>query len=201
MNPHRKRFVTVFGVAIVAAFVLAACGGAVQPQVGQRSAGAASEQAELGSQLPADFQVVAYQGQDVLGGEAIQFSDLLGQGKPVVLNLWAGLCPPCRLEMPDFEAVNNEVGDQVVFVGLDVGPFTNLGTSEDGKALIQELGITYPVGTTPQADVVKEYKLIGMPTTYFIAPSGEIVQQWTGLLTEDKLSELVEELIQSSAGS
>ena len=200
MNPGRKRFMTVFGVSIVAAFVLAACGGATQPQVDQSAAGAASGQAKAGSQLPADFPIVAYQGQDVLGGEEIQFSDLLGQGKPVVLNLWAGLCPPCRLEMPDFEAVNHELGDRVVLVGLDVGPFTNLGTSEDGKALIQELGITYPVGTTPEADVVKEYKLIGMPTTYFIAPSGEIVQQWTGLLTEDKLSELVEELLQSSAG-
>jgi thiol-disulfide isomerase/thioredoxin len=136
-----------------------------------------------------------------LGGEEVQFSDLLGQGRPVVLNLWAGLCPPCRLEMPDFEAVNEQLGDQVLFIGLDVGPFTNLGTQEDGQALVRELGITYPIGTTSDADVVKDYELIGMPTTYFISPTGEVVQQWTGLLTEDKLVELVEELIQASADS
>ena len=201
MHPKRTGFATFFGVAIVAAVVLAACGSAAQPNPDTVPSGAASGPANAENLLPADFQISAYQGEDVLGGQVVQFSDLLAQGKPVVLNLWAGLCPPCRLEMPDFEAVSNELGDQVVFVGLDVGPFTNLGTSEDGKALIQELGITYPVGTTPNADVVKEYNLIGMPTTYLISPTGEIVQQWTGLLTEEKLTELVKDLIESSAGS
>jgi hypothetical protein len=101
--------------------------------------------------------------------------------------------------MPDFEAASEQLGDQVLFLGLDVGPFTNLGTSEDGQALTQELGVAYPVGTTSDSEVVKDYKLIGMPTTYFVSPSGEIVQQWTGLLTEDKLVELVEELLERSA--
>jgi hypothetical protein len=62
--------------------------------------------------------------------------------------------------MPDFEAANEKLGDQLVFVGLDVGPFTNLGSSEDGRTLVQELGVTYPVGTTPDGDIVKDYKLI-----------------------------------------
>ena len=34
-----------------------------------------------------------------------------------------------------------------------------------------------------------------------VTPDGEIVRTWTGLLTEDKLAELVEELIDISAGS
>jgi thiol-disulfide isomerase/thioredoxin len=202
MNPTRYRFGILFGFAVIAAVLLAACGSAAQPEPDLSQAEAVSpEPAVIDNQLRADFQIVAYQGQDVLGGEEVQFSDLLGQGKPVVLNLWAGLCPPCRLEMPDFEAVNKELGDQVVFFGLDVGPFTKLGSREDGQALIRELGVTYPVGTTSDADVVKDYKLIGMPTTYFISPNGEIVQQWTGLLTEEKLVELVEDLIKESAGS
>ncbi len=201
MNRKIPRFVTFFGVAAVVAVVLAACGSAVQQPPDSVPASATTGPVSADTLIPFDFQISVYQGEEVLGGQDVQFSDLLGQGKPVVLNLWAGLCPPCRLEMPDFEAVNNELGDEVVFVGLDVGPLTNLGTSEDGKSLIQELGVTYPVGSTPDADVVKAYKLIGMPTTYFITPSGEIVQQWTGLLTEDKLAELVKDLIQASAGS
>jgi thiol-disulfide isomerase/thioredoxin len=202
MHPKRNGFATLFGFAVVAAVVLGACSGVVQPEpVGSQTEAVSPDLVVSQSQLPADFQVVAYQRQDVLGGEEVQFSDLLGQGRPVVLNLWAGLCPPCRLEMPDFEAVNEQLGDQVLFIGLDVGPFTNLGTQEDGQALVRELGITYPIGTTSDADVVKDYELIGMPTTYFISPTGEVVQQWTGLLTEDKLVELVEELIQASADS
>jgi hypothetical protein len=37
-----------------------------------------------------------------------------------------------------------------------------------------------------------------MPTTYFLTPDGEVHRQWTGLLTEEKLAELVEELLKAS---
>jgi len=209
MNDRHRRFAAFFGVAVVAAIVLTTCGSAVQSDSGATppdtadvaSADPAASTANADSQLPADFRIVAYQGEDVLGGQEVQFGDLVAQGKPVVLNLWAGLCPPCRLEMPDFEAASQALGDQVLFLGLDVGPFTSLGTSEDGKQLVQDLGVTYPIGTTPDADVVRDYGLLGMPTTYFITPDGEIVEQWTGLLTEEKLTELVEDLLVSSAGS
>ena len=94
--------------------------------------------------------------------------------------------------------ISVQFGDEIVMFGLDLGPLTNLGTSDDGQALIQELGITYPTGTTTDADVVKKYQLIGMPTTYFVTAEGRIMRQWTGLLTKDKLAELVQELISAS---
>ncbi len=185
----KKVLTKLFALALVAVFVLAACGPGGQPD---------ADTASAAHQLPADFEVSVYQGKDVVGGDEFQFSELLGQGKPVVLNMWAGLCPPCRLEMPDFQAVHEEFSDEIILFGLDVGPFTNLGSNADGKALLQELGVTYPAGTTSERDVVREYGLIGMPTTYFIKPNGEIVEQWTGLLTEDKLTELVQTLLEES---
>ena len=45
-----------------------------------------------------DFRFSLYQGEEVLGAKELSLSDL--RGKPLVLNFWAGLCPPCRLEMP-----------------------------------------------------------------------------------------------------
>jgi len=203
MNGRGKRNSTLFAVAIVVTVVLAACGGAIQSNsdASQTAGAVLADTAGTESQLPADFQIAVYQGQEIVGGQEVLFSELLGQGKPVVLNLWAGLCPPCRLEMPDFQEVSDQFGDEVVLFGLDVGPFTNLGSREDGQSLVQELGVTYPVGTTDEADVVRAYGLIGMPTTYFITPDGEIVQQWTGLLTSEKLSKLVEELLEASGGS
>jgi len=148
-----------------------------------------------------DFQIVVYHSGGLVAEPETRLSEVLSLGRPVVLNMWAGLCPPCRLEMPDFQKVSELYDDQVLVFGLDVGPFTNLGTSEEGQALVRELGITYPTGTTPDAAVVQEYRLLGMPTTYFITPDGQILRRWTGLLTADQLSGLVQELLDASTGS
>jgi thiol-disulfide isomerase/thioredoxin len=149
----------------------------------------------------ADFTMGLYNSGGLVDEEETSFSEVLSLGRPVVLNMWAGLCPPCRLEMPDFQEVSDEFGDEIAIVGLDVGPFTNLGTSQDGQALVQELGITYLTGTTADPAVVRGYPLLGMPTTYFVTPEGQIHRRWTGLLTAEKLSELVQELLDASAGS
>ena len=68
------------------------------------------------------------------------------------------------------------------------------------RALLQELGVTYPNGTIFEAEVITmtNYRVIGMPTTHFITPEGEIVETWTGLLTLGKMTELVEELLVAS---
>jgi len=103
--------------------------------------------------------------------------------------------------MPDLQSVSDAYQDRVLLFGLDVGPFTGLGTNEDGRALLQELAITYPAGTTANPNVVREYEILGMPTTYFITPDGNVHETWTGLLTAEKLTELVEGLLAASANS
>jgi len=215
-NLRRKRASRLLGIATVAIFAMAACTAPGQPSADTSSTAteqsssavtaseaARSEEASPSSSsdvdLPLDFQIAVYQGQDLLGGQEVDFSAVVAQGKPVVLNFWAGLCPPCRLEMPDFQEVHEELGDQVVLVGVDVGTFTGLGSEEEGRALLQEVGATYPAGATDNGDVMRAYQVIGMPTTLFITPDGEIVERWTGLLTKDKMEELVQELIDASA--
>jgi thiol-disulfide isomerase/thioredoxin len=133
----------------------------------------------------------------LLGGADVQFSELLGK-QPIVLNFWAGLCPPCRAEMPDLQAMYDANHGEVLLFGLDVGPFVGLGSREDGKRLLEELKVTFPTGTTLDAQVVRNYKLVGMPTTYFIKPDGTIHRQWAGLLNKKKLDELVKELVTAS---
>jgi hypothetical protein len=100
--------------------------------------------------------------------------------------------------MPDLDDFNTEYADRVVLFGLDVGPFIGLGSREDGKNLVEELGVSYPVGTTTEAEVVRSYRVLGMPTTVFLTPDGEIQRSWSGLLTASKLSELADELIAAS---
>ena len=150
------------------------------------------------SQLSADFEINVYQGEDALGGSSVKFSEVLAQGRPVVLALWAGLCPLCRAEMPHLEEAHLTYGSEILMVGVDIGPFVGLGSEEDAIALLDELKITFAAGSTPDATVVREYRVLGTPSTLFFTPTGELMQQWNGMLTEKQLSELIEALIEAS---
>jgi thiol-disulfide isomerase/thioredoxin len=147
-------------------------------------------------ELDGDFEIAVYQGEDMLGGDSVTFSQVFAPGKPVVLNLWAGLCPICRSEMPELQAAYEKYGDRVLFVGVDIGPFVGLGAEDDALALLDELEITFPAGSTPDASVLRDYKVLGTPATYFFRPDGEVIQQWNGFLGGDQLEEYIETLLQ-----
>ena len=100
--------------------------------------------------------------------------------------------------MPEWQAVFEEFEDHMILFGLDLGPFTGLGNKDDALDLIEEIGVTYPAGNTEQAAVVPRYKILGMPSTYFIKPNGEVLRNWTGAINASKLRELVAELIAAS---
>ena len=212
MIPRLRGRTALLGIVVMGALVLAACGGGGddedQPTPTPTAPGAVETQpaptptptapGQPSGDLAADFSIVVYQGEDVLGSSMLSLSQILDQGKPVVLNFWAGLCPPCRAEMPDLQEVYNEFGDRVVLFGLDVGPFVRLGSRDDGRELLEELMITYPAGSTEDANVVRSYQVLAMPSTFFIKPNGEVFSKWIGLLNQSKMTELVEELLAAS---
>lgn len=149
--------------------------------------GSAASQPPASSGTGGTFGIVAYQGADVLGGQQSTFTQVFQQGKPVILNFWAGLCPPCRAEMPGFQRVSTEFAGKVQFVGIDIGPFVGLGTHDDAKRLYTELGIRYPLAYAVDDSPLRIYNIIGMPTTVFFDAKGQVVDQVTGIVTEDQL--------------
>ncbi len=131
-----------------------------------------------------------------MGGHNAAFSKVFEQKKPVVLNFWAGNCPSCRLEMPGFQKVSSEFAGRVIFVGVDVGPYTGLGNHEDAILLYKELGITYPLAYAVDATPLQLYNVQGMPTTVFFSAAGKVTDHATGILTEDQLrSEIQQKLL------
>ena len=125
------RFTLFAAVVALSAIVLTACGG---------SAPSASD-GQVKLETP-DLTIDTYQGADVLGGQEVKLSDLVAQGKPVVLNFYAALCPPCRAEMPDFQKVYDERKDEFTLVGVDIGPQQFLGSRDEGKC--RWSGLVFP---------------------------------------------------------
>ena len=144
-----------------------------------------------------DFPIVLYQGADAVGGgDALMLSDLRGQ--PVALNFWAGLCPPCRAEMPDFQSFADDYAGRVLVVGVDLGQFFSLGSQDDAKALLNDLEVAYPAGYTDDASVVRELLITGLPATLFITADGGLHRKWIGALNEEKLVEIADEMLAQS---
>jgi thiol-disulfide isomerase/thioredoxin len=166
----------VLGLIVLGLLVFAACGGASVEYF--------------------DFPISLYQGADMMGMSSteVNFSEFF-QGKPVVLNFWAGLCPPCRAEIPDFQRFHEEFGDRIILFGVDAGPFTGLGSNNNGRELIEELGVSYPAGSTTDANIIREYRVLSMPSTIFITSDGKIFRNWGGILDEAKLIEITEEML------
>ena len=178
---RRSKLRFIIPVALLLAVAAVACGG---------SSGGPSGTGELAP----DFTVTMFQGQDVVGGQEVNFHSLVGE-KPAVLNFWAGLCPPCRAEMPDFEIFNEKFQDRVLLLGIDIGQFTGLGTQQDAKDLLEELGVTYPAGFTTGSQIIEDYGVLGMPTTVFIDAQGRIFNKWTGALNLKVLEEKTLEML------
>ena len=97
---------------------------------------------------------------------------------------------------PTLQRVSEQFQGRVTFFGLDVGPFQFLGTRDQGRHLLKILDITYPSGSTESGQVIEDYGISSMPTTFFIKANGEIQRKWAGLLNEEKLVDLVEELLE-----
>ncbi len=167
-----------------------------RPGIAQTPSGAASPPS---LRLAPDIEITLYQGQGEIGGERIALSDLWEKKRqPVVLNFWAGLCPPCRAEMPDFQRLYEQPNRKFALIGVDIGPFIDLGSSDDARALLRELKITYPAGRAIDIRPVRNYEILGMPTTIFITADGRIWRKHTGLLTFNQVKALAADLTQVS---
>ena len=178
-------------LAIILTVAAIACGGSDSSSTSIVGDGASSSSSN--DQAP-NFSITMYQGQDVVGAEEVSLHSLFGD-KPIVLNFWAGLCPPCRAEMPDLQEFNEKFEDRALLLGIDLGQFFGLGNQKDAQELLDELEVTYPAGFTNDGDVIQDYRVLGMPTTIFIDKDGNIFNKWTGALNVSILEEKTLEML------
>lgn len=141
---------------------------------------------------PEDRDETPLVGDDVTGDKmpSTQLSRLDGgltsladyEGRPMVVNVFASTCAPCLEEMPAFERVHQELGDQVAFVGLNFRD-----QLEPARQLVAGTGITYDVLRDPSGDLFTSLGGLNLPTTYFVSAEGDIVKSQPGALDEEEL--------------
>jgi peroxiredoxin len=122
----------------------------------------------VSSQLAADFQLPS------LTGDKLRLHDQ--RGKVVFLNFWATWCPPCRYEMPEMERL---------FQSLSQQPFVMWAVAmqeshEQVAPFIKGNRLHFPALLDLDGTVSARYAIRGLPTTYVIDCSGNLVGRAVG---------------------
>ena len=112
------------------------------------------------------------------------------RGRPVLLNLWATWCGPCRREMPALEELSRSQAGKLTVVAID--------QREDAavvKAYVKRFGVTFPVGIDEGQLLGTQMHLIGLPSSFFIDRNGVIRDAVDGEMTYEVMSEKARSLL------
>lgn len=121
------------------------------------------------------------------------------RGAPVLLNVWATWCHPCRQEVPALEALHRAYGPRglrVIGVSIDQG-----GQEQGIREFMREFGASYPVWVDPDGEVTTVFSTVGVPSTFLIGPEGQVLWKHVGPVKEDdaELRRLIETSLPAGA--
>jgi cytochrome c biogenesis protein CcmG, thiol:disulfide interchange protein DsbE len=151
--------------------VLVAIGGIVVAEIATSGSGQASRPAPA---LPTQ----------VLSGHRVDLASL--RGRPAVVNFWASWCGPCKQEAPQLRSFDKDIGNRATLVGVDWND-----AADNARAFIAKSHWSYPVLRDPSGGVGNAYGLNGLPTTFVLDSSGDIVQKLQGPQTASSLNQAV----------
>ncbi len=117
-----------------------------------------------------------------LAGKKVELNKLLGQGKPVVLDIWATWCGPCRQEIPHLvELAEKHRPDGLIIVGLTTEDPTVYRTRV--KEFVKQYGMTYTVGFASEALYLafnNGSPSMRIPQTFIFGADGKLVKRIIG---------------------
>ena len=115
---------------------------------------------------------------------------LTNERTPVVLNLWASWCPPCRAEMPAINTASQR-HPEVEFIGVAVND-----DPDKAAEFAAEIDVSYTIAID-DGTVEDAYPVMGLPGTFFIHSDGTIAKRHFGVVTVDSLDDDIVELFGS----
>jgi thiol-disulfide isomerase/thioredoxin len=119
------------------------------------------------------------------------------RGEPLVVNVWASWCPPCRAEMPGLQRLSQRYAEQgVAFAGLDTRD-----TDAAASAFIENIGVTYPQVVDPDGRLLLAFRDTlppqAIPSTLIVDDEGRIAARVIGPITEPRLAALLDDVLAS----
>jgi thiol-disulfide isomerase/thioredoxin len=130
------------------------------------------------------------------GGQPVRLSQITG---PAVVNLWASWCPPCREELPAFQALSQRAEGRVTILGV-----VTHDERSSAASIARDLGLTFPAVVDDEAKLGDELVKLGeatsaLPVTLFVN-RGRIIFAYQGkALTQKSLDTLVDKYLGVSA--
>ena len=112
------------------------------------------------------------------------------RGKPVIVNVWASWCAPCRAEMPLLERAARVYAGRAVFLGVASKDSRNAALD-----FLDEVGVTYPNVFDESGAIRSNLGLRGFPTTYVFDAQGELRGAVVGGITEQRLAAQLDDLL------
>lgn len=118
------------------------------------------------------------------------------KGQVVLVNLWATWCPPCKEEMPVFEAYyNKHKDDGFVIIAINDGDPT-----PDVLQFVEDYRLTFPVWLDPTYIATEQaFKTINLPSSFVIDRDGTIRLQWVGGVNRKTLDQFVTPIIEEKS--
>ena len=194
---------TLTGAAGSISADLAAISGTVQeapaaPQEDVSSGGDQDAGGETGGQAQGDAESPVVPAPDFTLTDQFGNSHTLSdyEGQTVFLNFWATWCGPCKMEMPDIQALYEEwgenAGDLVVLgvAGPDIGQEVS---PEDIAAILEENGYTYPVVMDDTGALFYQYGISAYPTTFMIDTAGNVFGYVQGAISREIMDDIVDQ--------
>jgi cytochrome c biogenesis protein CcmG, thiol:disulfide interchange protein DsbE len=110
--------------------------------------------------------------------------------RPVVVNIWASWCGPCRSEAPLLREASQMYGSQIRFIGVDVND-----TQSGASAFLSRYGIDFEQYFDPRSAILTALRSTGVPHTFFFAPGGELEFAQHGIIDEHTLAVHIDNLL------
>jgi thiol-disulfide isomerase/thioredoxin len=114
-------------------------------------------------------------------GTIQQLHDL--QGQRVIVNFWATYCHPCREEMVALDAVATRYPD-VTVIGVNRGEAV-----PQIQAFIKDVHVSFPLIENSRGDIWQQYRLSGVPVTYFLNRDSTIQRVHVGILDAKRIDD------------